>query len=311
VSLVLSGKGRGRISAGTDEAVRRAAAELGYAPNAAARALRTGAARTVGLAVPDVTHPFFGRVLRGAQAAAWEAGYAVVLVDVARERDWASASLEAVRARGVDGVLLFGGSPAEQPATEGLPLVLVEASEPGVASVRFDVEGGVRALLEHLAELGHTRIGHLAAHRLEPTFIGRERVWREHLERAGVDPASLAAGVERIELDLARAAALELLAKDPTALLCDDDVLAAGVYLAARERGLRIPEEVSVVGFDDLDLARVLHPGLTTIAADAALLGASAFEALAAGLAGRPATDQVLPVRLVVRGSTGPPATST
>src|SRR4051794_32441539 len=86
VSLVLSGKGRGRISARTEEAVRAAAAELGYRPNVAARTLRTGVARTVGLVVPDITNPFFGRVLRGAQRAAQRAGYTVVLVDLGNNR---------------------------------------------------------------------------------------------------------------------------------------------------------------------------------------------------------------------------------
>lgn len=307
VSLVLSGKGRGRISAATEAAVRRAADELGYRPNAAARALRTGTARTVGLAVPDVTHPFFGRVLRGAQAAAWQAGYAVVLVDVARDRDWATASLEAVRARGVDGVLLFGGSPVGEAAVEGLPLVLVEAEgPPDVSSVRFDVEGGVRAVLDHLLGLGHRRIGHVAAQRVEPTFVAREAVWREALQRAGVDPAGLAVGVQRIELDGARDAGLALLAARPSAVFCDDDVLAAGVYLAARERGLRIPADLSVAGFDDLDVARVLDPPLTTVAADAEALGAAAFELLLGALADGPAEQRVLPVRFLARGSTGP-----
>src|SRR5687767_6920206 len=87
VSLVLSGKSAGRISAKTEEAVRQAAAELGYRPNMAARALRTGAARSVGLVVPDVTHPFFGLTMRGAQEAAYSAGYAVALVDVPRSEE--------------------------------------------------------------------------------------------------------------------------------------------------------------------------------------------------------------------------------
>ena len=96
VSLVLSGKSAGRISARTEAAVRAAAEELGYRPNVAARALRTGTARTVGLVVTDVTHPFFGPVLRGAQVAAWNAGYAVALVDVANDPDRERDSFEAL-----------------------------------------------------------------------------------------------------------------------------------------------------------------------------------------------------------------------
>ncbi|MEA2311841.1 MAG: LacI family transcriptional regulator, repressor for deo operon, udp, cdd, tsx, nupC, and nupG, partial [Solirubrobacteraceae bacterium] len=92
---MLSGKSRGRISARTEEAVRRAAEDLGYRPNIAARTLRTGAARTVGLVVPDVTHPFFGMTMRGAQCAAGEAGYAVTLVDVPIDAAWRETPLEA------------------------------------------------------------------------------------------------------------------------------------------------------------------------------------------------------------------------
>ena len=113
VSLVLSGKSAGRISARTEEAVRRAAEELGYRPNAAARALRTGAARAVGLVVPDVTHPFFGKTMRGAQEAAWSAGYSVALVDVPLDRPL-EAPLEALRAGPADGFLYFSVEPPER-----------------------------------------------------------------------------------------------------------------------------------------------------------------------------------------------------
>jgi DNA-binding LacI/PurR family transcriptional regulator len=99
-------------------------------------------------------------------------------------------------------------------------------------------------------------------------------------------------------------AALRLLDARPTAVFCDDDVLAGGVYLAARRRGLRIPEDVSVVGFDDLPFARVFDPPLTTIAIDPEALGAEAFEVLMALMEGREAEGRILPVELVVRGST-------
>jgi DNA-binding LacI/PurR family transcriptional regulator len=100
----------------------------------------------------------------------------------------------------------------------------------------------------------------------------------------------------------------ELLDSDATAFVCDDDMLAGGIYLAARERGIRIPEDISVVGFDDLAFAVVLDPPLTTVAADAEQLGATAFLALASALDGiPPPADQKLPVRLVARGSTAPP----
>jgi DNA-binding LacI/PurR family transcriptional regulator len=299
---VLSGKGRGRISGRTEETVRRAAEELGYRTNVAARALRTGSARTVGLVVPDVTHPFFGGVLRGAQEAAWREGYAVVLADAGNDRQWELASLAALRALTVDGFLFFE---VEPPPGEPLRAVAIDTAPGDLPVVRLDAAAGTRAALTHLLDLGHTRIGHVAAEVDTPTFRLRLDAFRDLV--GDTDLRVLSA----VAVDAARVAALPLLRRPdrPTAVFADDDVLASGVYLAARELGLAIPDELSVVGFDDLELARVLYPPLTTVAADAEALGAAAFAALFTTLTGgKSEAERILPVELVVRGSTAPPA---
>ena len=161
VSLVFSGKAAGRISARTEAAVRAAAEELGYRPNAAARALKTGAARTVALVVPDITNPFFGGLLRGAQTAARAAGYAVALIDTNNDRDWGAASAEALRAGPADGLLLFEVDPPRR-AAGSEPIVVIESESRGHPSVRLDAERGTEAAVRHLLELGHRRIGHVA-----------------------------------------------------------------------------------------------------------------------------------------------------
>jgi DNA-binding LacI/PurR family transcriptional regulator len=308
VSLVLSGKSAGRISARTEAAVRAAAEELGYRPNVAARALRTGTARTVGLVVTDVTHPFFGPVLRGAQVAAWRAGYAVALVDVANDPDRELASFEALRAGPVDGFLFFTVDP---PETSGEHVVALEVSPPGMASVRFDTERGTELAVRHLLELGHTCIGHLGSELDAETFRRRREALLSVLGEAGLEPGPYARAPFRFEE--ARPAALELLdAGSPmTAVYCDDDLLAGGVYLAARERGVGIPGDLSVVGFDDLPFAQVFEPPLTTIRIDPEALGGESFEVLAALMSGEPEPPgRVLPVELILRGSTAsPPAT--
>jgi DNA-binding LacI/PurR family transcriptional regulator len=307
VSLVFSGKGHGRVSEATQDRVRRSARELGYRPNVAAQALRLGTSRAVALLVPDVTNPFFSRVLRGAQRAAAAAGYTVALVDTANDRRWQEQSFEALRAGPVDGYLLF-----EVTAPEALgndpAVVLMEAEAPGRPSVRFDAEGGAAAAFEHLVELGHRRIAHLAAAFDAPTFHLREAARRSVLGKAGIDPDEQPRALTPITIDDARDVALTLLDAQPTAVMCDDDILAAGLYLAARERGLRVPKDLSVVGFDDMDFARVLEPPLTTVALDAEQLGASSFELLEARMAGKRVRRRVvLPAELLVRGSTGPP----
>jgi DNA-binding LacI/PurR family transcriptional regulator len=305
VSLVLSGKAAGRISAATVGAVEQAAADLGYRPNAAARTLRTGRTATVGLVVPDVTNPFFGRLLRGAQDEARRHGLTVALVDAANDPARGRSGIDALRTAAVDGYLTFEVDRNDFGAL-GSPTVAIEAWGADVPSVRLDAEAGVQATLEHLLDLGHRRIGHLASAWNTDTFVERERRAAEVLAAAGLDPAALPRVATTFDLEHAREAGHALLHAEPTAVHCADDVLAAGFVLATRERGLRVPEDVSVAGFDDLDIARVLE--LTTVRADGEGLGAAAVAALVALLAGEePPWETVLPVELVVRGSTGPP----
>jgi DNA-binding LacI/PurR family transcriptional regulator len=307
VSLVFSGKGRGRVSAATQETVRRCARELGYRPNVAAQALRLGTSRAVALLVPDVTNPFFARVLRGAQRAAQDAGYTVALVDTGNDRRWEEQSFEALRAGPVDGYLLFEVMPPEGMGPDE-HVVLIESRAPRRSSVRFDSEAGAAAAFEHLLELGHRRIGHLAADFDAPTFHLREDARRRVLTGAGLDPDTLPRALTAITIDDACHAAGPLLDEQPTAVFCDDDIVAGGLYLAARERGLRIPRDLSVIGFDDMDFARVLDPALTTVALDAELLGATAFGLLEERMGGgRSRRPIVLPAELVVRESTAPP----
>jgi DNA-binding LacI/PurR family transcriptional regulator len=310
VSLVLSGKSRGRVSEATEERVRSAARELGYRPNVAAQALRLGTSRAVALLVPDITNPFFSRVLRGAQRAAQEAGYTVVLVDTANDRRWQEQSFQALRAGPVDGYLLFEVS-APKDLGPDQHVVLMETEATRCPWVRFDNEGGAEAAFGHMLELGHRRIGHLAAAFDAPAFHMREAVRRRVLAAEGVDPDAQPRATTPIAIEAAHDAAGAVLEQRPTAVFCDDDLIAAGLYMAARDRGLRIPEDLSVVGFDDMDFARALDPGLTTVALDGELLGATSFELLAGRMAGRRTRRRVvLPAELLVRGSTAPPGSA-
>ena len=181
----------------------------------------------------------------------------------------------------------------------------METEAPGRPSVRFDGEAGAAAAFEHFVELGHTRIGHLAAAFRALTFQDRERARQRVLSSAGLDPAAQPRVMTPITIEDARVNGIELLDQAPTAVFCDDDVIAAGLYLAARERGVRIPEDLSVVGFDDMDFARVLSPPLSTVALDAELLGVRAFELLEQRMSGKRIRRRVvLPAELLVRGST-------
>ncbi len=309
VSLVLSGKAPGRVSAATADAVRVAARELGYRPNAAARALRSGTASAVGLVVADVTQPFFGPTLRGAQRAAFQAGHVVVLIDDNYGAAWGDSSVELLREGSVDGFLFFAADPPPSLRRPGAPpIVLVESERPRLPSVRLDVEAGLDLLFDHLVELGHRRIGYVRSAIEGQTFQRRHGRWAARLQGIGEDPADQVVASSIFDAEAAIAAGHQVLDQLDrlTAVVCDDDFLASGVLAAAAERGVRIPEQLSVCGFDDVSLSRLVTPPLTTIRLDAEDLGAAAFELLLARLQGRRAPNRVLPCELRVRGSSGP-----
>ncbi|MEW1645800.1 MULTISPECIES: LacI family DNA-binding transcriptional regulator [unclassified Streptomyces] len=315
VSLVLGDKWRGRVSATTAERVREAARELGYRPNLAARNLRLGRTRTVLLVVPALTTEFFAGVYTGAARVAAEHGFGVVLYPspegIGPARDpFASASAA------LDGVIASSMAADALTAIRGdqLPLVMLD-SDPrgslGAATVNLDIADGVRQVADHLLALGHRHFLHLAADIPSWTFEVRAR---ELAARVGaVTGTSVRTTRAPISIDGALKAAEAALA-DPgsraTALVCDDDKLAAGAYKAARRLGLRVPDDLSVTGLDDLALATALDPELTTVRLDAELFGEHGMRALLAVLDGRTPHEGDIPVELVVRGSTAAPGAS-
>ncbi|MCX5241782.1 LacI family transcriptional regulator [Streptomyces prunicolor] len=312
VSLVLGDKWRGRVSATTAERVREAARDLGYRPNLAARNLRLGRTRTVLLVVPVLTTEFFAGVYTGAARVAAEHGFGVVLYPspegIGPARD-PFASAQAA----LDGVIASSMAADALTAIRGdqLPLVMLD-SDPkgslGAATVNLDIADGVRQVAEHLLGLGHRDFLHLAADIPSWTFEVRAR---ELAARVGsVAGTSVRTTRAPISIEGAQAAAEAALAAPgprPTALVCDDDKLAAGAYKAARRLGLRIPDDLSVTGLDDLALATAIDPELTTVRLDAELFGEHGMRALLAVLDGRVPEEGDIPVELVVRGSTGPP----
>ncbi|MFE9903226.1 LacI family DNA-binding transcriptional regulator [Streptomyces achromogenes] len=312
VSLVLGDKWRGRVSEPTAERVRQAARDLGYRPNLAARNLRLGRTRTVLLVVPALTTEFFAGVYTGAARVAAEHGFGVVLYPspegIGPARD-PFASAQAA----LDGVI--ASSMAADALTDirgdQLPLVMLDsdpAGSLGAATVNLDIADGVRQVTEHLLGLGHRRVLHLAADVPSWTFDIRARELAARM--AAVPGTEVRTARAPISIDGARTAteaALTAPGPRPTAIVCDDDKLAAGAYKALRRLGLRIPDDISVTGLDDLALATAIDPELTTVRLDAELFGEHGMRALLAVLEGHSPDNGDIPVQLVVRGSTAPP----
>ncbi|MEV7787407.1 LacI family DNA-binding transcriptional regulator [Streptomyces sp. NPDC088106] len=312
VSLVLGEKWRGRVSEATAERVREAARTLGYRPNLAARNLRLGRTRTVLLVVPALTTEFFAGVYTGAARVASQHGFGVVLYPspegIGPARD-PFASAQAA----LDGVIASSMAAEALTAIRGdqLPLVMLD-SDPegsvGAATVNLDIAGGVRQVTDHLLALGHRHFLHLAADVASWTFEVRARELAARLRE--VPGASLRTARAPISIRGAETAAEAALSGGPphtTAVVCDDDQLAAGTYKAARRLGLRVPEDLSVTGLDDLALATAIDPELTTVRLDAELFGERGMGALLAVLEGRAPAAGDIPVDLVVRRSTAPP----
>ncbi|MBL0800711.1 LacI family DNA-binding transcriptional regulator [Streptomyces albidoflavus] len=311
VSLVLGGKWPGRVSAATAERVREAARALGYRPNLAARDLRTGRTRTALLVVPALTNEFFARVHAGAASVAAAHGFGVLLYPSPEGTGPATDPFASAPAA-LDGVL--ASSMAAQ-ALSGigagaLPLVMLDsdpAKGPGTATVNLAIADGMRQAAGHLLELGHRDLVHLAADVDSWTFEIRAAALAASV--AGVPGARLRTHRCALGVAEAQAAVTALLTapgERPTALVCDDDLLAAGACKAARRLGVRVPGELSVTGFDDLTLATAVEPELTTVTLPAEEFGARGMAALLTAVDGGTPADEELPVTLTVRGSTGP-----
>lgn len=312
VSLVLGGKGQGRVAAATAERIRRAAGELGYRPNLAARNLRLGRTRTALLVVPALTNEFFAGVYTGAARLAAAHDFGLVLYPspegVGRARD----PFDSARAA-LDGVIASSMAAESLGPIHGdaLPLVMLDsdpAERPGAATVNLDLADGMRQVAEHLLGLGHRRFLHLAAGVDSWTFRSRAEALRRTL---GATPGTSLETVRApLAIEAARDATERALAplvaagQPPTAVVCDDDIMAAGACKAARRLGLPVPGRLSVTGFDDLTLAAALDPELTTVRLPAEEFGARGMAALLALLDGGTPDTGPLPVTLVPRGST-------
>ena len=312
----------------TRERVEQAIARLGYRPNGAARHLRTGRTQVIGLVVPSVANPFWGTFARHIEAAALLAGYRVLLCnserDPVRERDY----LEELWADGIRGVVLCSSLPSLEhvlPLVErGMGLVAfdrtAQAGDPAsLVNISVDNAVGTELATRHVLELGHRRLAFVSGSLRSVNRRARFRGFEAALEELGLTAADAlvwSGGAEdRIgDLDfpdLGRAAARELLGAErpPTAIIAVNDMCALGVSAGVRDAGLQVGEDVSVVGFDDIVLADLATPPLTTIRQPLPAMANAAFAHLRAGIEqSEPPAGQSLLMRpeLVVRASTGP-----
>lgn len=302
----------------TRRLVLEAAVAAGYRPNAVAQALRRRTSRSVVVLVPDLANPFYPEIVHGIERRARALGYAILMGNTDADPAIEDAYLDLVRDRRADGMLLLTGQlPPDVDADDPdlPPIVLIAEHLPGsrLPTVRIDNVAAAAEIVGHLIDLGHRRIGHVAGPLSRILSVDRLAGYRQALAAAGIafDPALVAQGDFRFPSGIAAGEALLALDEPPTAIFAANDESAVGVLRAARLRGLRVPEQLSVAGFDDIQLAEMSDPPITTVHQPRADMGAEAIGLLIRQLEKEDiaGTEIVLPTRLVIRGSTaGPPS---
>jgi DNA-binding LacI/PurR family transcriptional regulator len=307
------------VSERLSKRVWQAIEHLNYFPNTHARSLVSGHSRILGIIVENITNPFFPELIQSFEEVAVAHGYEILVSSSNSDPLVLTKCIRRMLERKVEGVavLTFGEEEPvlDQLAFRDIPIVLAEfkLEDTKASTILLDYSTGIRAAVSHLADLGHRKIGFLAGPHKLHSAVTRENDFRHAMEGAGL-PVRKEWVIEcdhTLKGGVAGFARLQALAGQPSAILCSNDMTAIGVLRAAYMGGLRVPQDLSVVGLDDIDFAEFTLPPLTTIRLSRAELAHAAFEALRLQ-----AEDPKNPNRqreflvstsLVVRGSTGAP----
>ncbi len=317
-SRALNPATRGLVNADTARRVIKVAEAMGYRPNPIARGLKTSKSGTVGLVIPDLTNPLFPPIVRGIEDVLEPAGYSGLIVNTDNDPGREQAQIELLRSRQVEGLIvataLVHHPLLEQLHREGVRMVVVNRRPDGidVPAITPDDATGVTLAVEHLADLGHRRIAHLAGPENTSTGVVRARSFRSTVRDLGLDddPALITrCGSWTEESGATALRGLLDSGVEFSAVVAGNDLLALGCYDVFAERGIDCPGDLSVVGFNNMPFLDKLGPPLTTVAIPHQQIGAEAARLLLECIAdpARPARSVLLPLSLVVRGSTAPP----
>jgi LacI family transcriptional regulator len=300
------------VSPETRARVQRAMKRLGYKPNRIAQSLIRRRTMAVGMVIPDVANPFFAELARGAEDVLAGADYALVFGNSDNDAHKERRYIDSFKERQVDGMIVAIASDAESKAilefAKQTAMVLVDRAFKDWSgdTVLGDNSLGMGLAVNHLVELGHRRIGLVNGDPELSTAKQRRAGFERSLHRHGLEARLIREG--RFTLDSGQEQTRDMLAlpEPPTAICAANDLLALGALLAAAERNVKVPAELSVVGYDDIAYARLAQPRLTTISQPAYEMGAAAARLLLQRLAspGRRSEHQVVAPRLVVRDST-------
>jgi DNA-binding LacI/PurR family transcriptional regulator len=305
------------VNARTAEKIRQIALASGYRASAVARGLVTRRTRTIGLVVTTVADPFTSEVVSGVEQAANDHGYSVFLADSNADPEREKKVVQSFAEQRVDGIVVtssrVGALYIPLLSEMRVPIVLVNNQYPGafVHSVMIENVAGSRAAANHLVQLGHTRIAYIGDQFGYESDTERLAGYREALEGAGIPlfPELIVHGDGKPEAAVRAMEELLALAEPPTAVFCYNDRSALGAMRAIRLHGLRVPEDISVVGFDDLFLASYTDPPLTTVRQPMRLMGQLAMESLFKLMSGKESAVAIkVDAELIVIETTAKPA---
>jgi LacI family transcriptional regulator len=299
----------------TRQRISDVARALRYTPDSAARSLITRRSNTFGVLLPDLYGEFFSEVIRGIDQKAQEKGYHVLVSSSHNDRSEIEAAIRAMRGR-VDGLIVMSPDIDAQTLAanlpESLPVVLLNCTVDGDGfdSINIDNSGGAEAMTRHLLAYGHRRVAMISGAANNHDAAERLRGYRSALAEAGIeaDPAWVLAGDFTEASGYAAALALIGLEPRPTAVFAANDSMAIGAISALRESGVGVPEDVAVVGFDDIPIARYISPPLSSVHVPITQLGERAIEKLLRAVKDKNQHErgqELLPTKLVVRESCG------
>ena len=300
------------ISEATRQRVLGAVEELNYRPNMMARALMTKRSRTVGLVGGEMTDPFFPAVAEAVEHRAWDSGRTMFFASHRNDPKRQAEVLKSLWSYAVDGVIVFPASGSIRQlrdyARRGLRIVVVDdvIRSPNVACVRFDLEAGVNLGVRHLLDGGRRKIGMIASAASSRRRRRREGSFQTAFDDAGIEPGMVVRAPTTVVGGTTGASELLNLESDLDAIFAYNDLMAIGAIRAVQDRGRRVPEDIAIIGFDDIEMSTFVTPALTTIRLDRSLLGNEVTQALynLIDAPGGPPEPAVLPVELVVREST-------
>ena len=308
----------GPVKAATARKVWRAISELNYYPNSHARALVSGRSRLIGLIVSDITNPFFPELIRSFETQASQQQYDLLLTSTDYLTSRMTTCLRRMLERKVDGVAMMTSemdmSLIKELGRRGVPLVFMDVGQvgPKMSHVAIDYANGVKQAVDHLVALGHKQIGFISGPLDLHSARTRRQAFLDAVRGHGLSPDKrlIREGTHTAEGGQKAMAAILRLSRHPTAVVSSNDWTAIGALHAIHAAGLRVPSDISLVGFDDIPLVSYTNPSLTTVRMSAADVGSTAFDALFKLIGGERLEGDVyqVPTRLIVRESTTKPA---